>query len=238
MLRTVKYGETSLIANIFTATFGVQSYLIQGIRQPSARGRGTRAGLLQPASLLDMVVYHRPGKNLQRIREFVPAQLFHSIQEEVVKNSVAIFSAELLLRLLPEGAPVPELFDFAAAYLRQLDARPVRDAGNFPLWFVVQCASQLGFPLQGAYSNSTPWLSLQAGGFTAEAPATSHAVTTQDAALLSMLLEATTVDDMVGIRLDAAARHRLLEWWLDYLHRHTDHMTPVKSLKILQEVLH
>jgi DNA repair protein RecO (recombination protein O) len=33
VIRTVKYGETSLIATVFTSLFGVQTYLINGVRK-------------------------------------------------------------------------------------------------------------------------------------------------------------------------------------------------------------
>src|SRR5471030_912859 len=32
VLRTVKYGETSVIAAIFTEVFGIQSYIVNGVR--------------------------------------------------------------------------------------------------------------------------------------------------------------------------------------------------------------
>ncbi|HEV9036666.1 MAG TPA: recombination protein O N-terminal domain-containing protein, partial [Puia sp.] len=69
VLRTVKYGETSLIVTIFTELFGAQSYLINGVRTSSRKGPG-KANLFQPAAILDLVVYHNELKHLQRIREF------------------------------------------------------------------------------------------------------------------------------------------------------------------------
>ena len=32
VLRTVKYGDTSLVVTIFTELFGVQTYLVNGVR--------------------------------------------------------------------------------------------------------------------------------------------------------------------------------------------------------------
>ncbi len=70
VLRSIKYGETSLVSNHFTRVYGVQTYMVQGIRVASAKGRSSRAGLLQPAMILDIVAYHRPQGNLQRLKEF------------------------------------------------------------------------------------------------------------------------------------------------------------------------
>ena len=40
VLRTVKYGETSLVVTLFTELFGVQSYLVNGVRVSSKKGMG------------------------------------------------------------------------------------------------------------------------------------------------------------------------------------------------------
>ncbi len=68
VLKTVKYGETSLIATLYTELFGIQSYLVSGVRTSTRKGPG-KANLFQPAAILDLVVYHNELKHLQRIRE-------------------------------------------------------------------------------------------------------------------------------------------------------------------------
>src|SRR5690606_33343156 len=127
-----------------------------------------RAGLLQPATLLDLVVYQKPGANLQRIKEYHPAYIYTSLQEHVVKNSVALFSVELLLRLLPEHAPMPELFDSCFEYFRALDKTLA--AGNYPIYIIVHCANMLSYNISGSYSEQTPHLNLQEGGFSQNMP--------------------------------------------------------------------
>ena len=44
VLHTVKYGESSLVAYLFTDVGGRQTYMIQGVR--SSRGRGNKAALV------------------------------------------------------------------------------------------------------------------------------------------------------------------------------------------------
>src|SRR6202008_3070019 len=97
VLRTVKYGETSVIVTIFTELFGVQSYLINGVRTSAKKGTG-KASLFQPSAILDLVVYHNELKQLQRIKEFRWDWLYQHILSDVKKNSVALFMIELLTR--------------------------------------------------------------------------------------------------------------------------------------------
>ena len=69
VLRVVKYGETSLVVTIFTELFGVQSYIVSGVRTSTKKGTG-KANLFQPTAILDLVVYHNELKHLNRIKEF------------------------------------------------------------------------------------------------------------------------------------------------------------------------
>jgi DNA repair protein RecO (recombination protein O) len=69
VLRVVKYGETSLVVTIFTELFGVQSYMVNGVRTSTKKGTG-KANLFQPTAILDLIVYHNELKHLNRIREF------------------------------------------------------------------------------------------------------------------------------------------------------------------------
>jgi len=78
VLRTVKYGETSLIVTVYTEIFGLQSYLVRGVRASSARGPG-RSNLFQPASILDLVVYHNEISNQQQVREFHWANIYKNV---------------------------------------------------------------------------------------------------------------------------------------------------------------
>ena len=78
VLRTVKYGETSLVISAYTELFGMQSYLVNSVRVASKKG-GSKAVFFQPASILDLVVYHNEFKNLQRIKEYKWAHLYAHI---------------------------------------------------------------------------------------------------------------------------------------------------------------
>ncbi|MBS1590075.1 MAG: DNA repair protein RecO, partial [Bacteroidetes bacterium] len=150
VLRSVKYGESSLIITLFTQQFGVQGYLVQGIRKYGSKSG--KAGLLQPSILLDLAAFQSPQMSLQRLREFHPTHLYRSIQEDIVKNSVALFSVELLLRLLPEQAPLPELFNFCFSYFLQLDFLEAAAVANFPIFFIVKIGNYLGYSLSGKYT--------------------------------------------------------------------------------------
>src|SRR5690349_1253996 len=111
VIKVVRYGETSIIAGIYTELFGLQSYLVNGVRVTSKKGAG-RGNLFQPAAILDLVVYHNELKNLQRIKEFKWGHIYDQLFFNVFKNSVALFMIEMLQRTLKQPEPNPELFNF------------------------------------------------------------------------------------------------------------------------------
>ncbi|MCW3109682.1 MAG: recO, partial [Segetibacter sp.] len=90
ILRTVKYGETSVITTVYTELFGIQSYIVKGVRQSTKKSPG-KAIYFQPAAILDMVVYHNEFKNLNYIKEYEWAHLYQNILFDVVKNTVAMY---------------------------------------------------------------------------------------------------------------------------------------------------
>jgi DNA repair protein RecO (recombination protein O) len=236
VLRSIKYGDTSLVTTIFTQLYGLQTYIVQGVR--SSKAAKNRAGSFQPATLLELVVYRQPQKNMQRIREFQAAYIYSSLQQDVIKNSVALFSVEILLRLLPEDASMPALFDFAFDYFTRLDKMPVSNVANFPLYFVVQCSRIFGFDLKGSYSRETPHLDLSEGGFTEQAPLVPPYTNDEDASALSLLLKVNDYNAVDIIHLNAAMRLRLIDWYILFLQRHTQHMGSIKSLSVLRTILH
>lgn len=236
VLRSIKYGETSLVVSVYTEVYGVQSYLVKGVR--SSKAKGNKAGLFQPSTLLDMVVYHKPNAGLQHIKEYSASYIYRSIQEHIAKNSIALFSVELLLRLLPEEAPMPELFDMSRQYFIKLDETTNEQVGNYPIYFALQICNILGYNLTGTYSDKTPHLNMQEGGFTPYPPMQRPFMTDEDARLMGMVINMSSLDGIAQIPMNGTTRFRLLDWLIEYMHNHTQHMGEIRSLPVLRAVLH
>jgi DNA repair protein RecO (recombination protein O) len=134
VLRSVKYGETSLIVSVYTELFGLQSYIVNGIRASSKKGV-TKSNLFQPAAILDLIVYHNELKNLQRIKEFRWSYLYHHVFFDVIKNSVALFMVELLQKCLKQPEANSDLFSFAEDAFIKLDECSELVLANYPLFF-------------------------------------------------------------------------------------------------------
>src|ERR1700742_301470 len=151
VLRTVKYGETSLVVSIYTELFGIQSYLVNGVRTSSKKSQG-KANLFQPAAILQLVVYHNELKKLHRIKESGWAHLYEHIFFDVVKNAVAMYVVELLSKCLKQPETNNELFLFVEDVLIHLDKSEHSEMANYPLFFAIHLATFLGFQVTDNYS--------------------------------------------------------------------------------------
>ena len=233
MLRSVKYGESSLVSTIFTAHSGIETYMVQGVRTTS--NKNNKAAYFQPSTLLDLVVYEQPLKNMQRIKEFSPAYLYQTIQEDVVKNSIIIFSVEVLLRLLPEHASLPPLFEFAYNYFILVDQSVITKISNFPLFFVIQCGKILGYELKA-----------DPGIFIVTDDATNNfseliaalPLNNADLNILNRFLKADSYLTIQEITMNGNTRMRLIEWYISFLQLHTQHMGSIRSLAVLRTILY
>lgn len=236
MLKTVKYGETSIITTIYTELWGVQSYLVNGVRSSSKKGPG-RANLFQPASMLDLVVYHNELGNLQRIKEFRWGYLYQGLFFEVVRNSVALYMVELLHKCLKQPEPNPDLFYFVEDAFTHLDTAEMDVVANFPLFFTLHLASFFGLRIQDDYSPDRSVLDLQEGFFTREQPAHQRALEDPFSYYTSQLLKVRQPHELNQLSLNRQTRQVLLHAYESFYAHHIQDFGSLRTLPVLEAVL-
>lgn len=235
VLRTVKYGETSIVVSIFTELFGLQSYMVNGIRQMSKKG-GSKNGYFQPAAFLDLVVYHNELKNLQRIKEYKWAHLFTHLFSDVLKNSVALFMVELLTKCLKEPEPNNDLFYFTEDALLHLDGSSKTVTANFPLFFALHLAVFFGFRIADDFEEVQHYLDLQEGVFTKEQPQHPYYLQDKEAEVVAHVLKVQHPSDMEDLKLNGEMRRRILSALEIYYALHISDFGTMKTLPVLREI--
>jgi DNA repair protein RecO (recombination protein O) len=236
VLKTVKFGETSIIAGIYTDLFGFQSYLINGVRSSSKKGNG-RANLFQPAAILDLVVYHNELKSLQRIREFKWAHIYANVFFKVFKNSVALFMVELLQRTLKQPEPNPELFGFIEDAFLHLDDASDAVVANFPLYFALHLSGFYGFRFADKHSAKNAILDLQEGEFVAERPLHVYFLEDEYSEITSQLLKVMQPSELSQIKLNRDTRRILLHAYQTFYALHIQDFGIMKTIPVLEAVL-
>jgi DNA repair protein RecO (recombination protein O) len=236
VLRTIKYGDTSLIVSIFTELFGLQSYLVNGVRASTKKGTG-KSMLFQSSALLDMVVYHSELKQLQRIKEFRWSYLYRHILSDVKKNAVALYMVELLTKCLKQPEAHPELFHFVEDAFIHLDESSEAVTANFPLYFALHLPVFFGFRIHDNFSAKNCFLDLQEGTFVDERPAHSYFLEDKQAVVTSQLLKTQQPEELEEIKLNHDFRRNLLYQFEKYYAFHIQDFGTLRTLPVLREIL-
>lgn len=235
ILRTVKYGETSIITTVYTELFGIQSYIVKGVRQ-STKKSSAKAIYFQPAAILDMVVYHNEFKNLNFIKEYQWGFLYQNLLFDVIKNTVAMYIAEMLLHSLRQPEANPELYYVVEDTLKQLDTGTAALVANLPLYFCLHLAAELGFRIQGEYTTETSFLDLQEGQFAHDKPLHSYFIEKHLASATSQLLSINFYNDLENLHFSRSIRQELLLAYQNYIALHVNDFGEIKSLPVLQAI--
>jgi DNA repair protein RecO (recombination protein O) len=231
VFRTVKYGETSVIADIYTAARGLQQYYLKGVRSEKSR---IKASLMQVMSILDLEAYCREDKSLNSIREARLGFVYQSLPFDVRKGAIALFMAEVARKTIREVEPNPPLFDFLFEILVALDTAKGHFA-NIHLYFLAHLSGYLGFFPGESCHPDTPCFDLQEGVFVPFDPENPSLMDPETSASLSLLLS-TSLEKSGEVPLTRHARNTLLNKLLEYYRLHAGHFGEIQSHRILQEV--
>lgn len=235
ILRTIKYGETSIITTAYTELFGIQSYIVKGVRQ-SSKKCSAKGIYFQPAAILDMVVYHNELKNLNFIKEYQWGYLYEQVLFDVVKNTVAMYMVEMLQHSIKQPEANPELFYLIHDTLKQLDKGSPTLTANLPLYFSLHLANELGFRMNGEFSPQTPYLDMQEGQFVKHVPIHSYFIEKDLAAATSQLLSVNFYNDLEDLSLSRNIRKELVRVYQNYIALHVQDFGELKTLPVLQQI--
>lgn len=231
ILKSTPYSESSLVVHIFTEKFGVQSYLLQGVRKNKSK---IRTSMLQPLHLLQMVVYHKENGGLQRISELRNEPILNQLSTDHIKTSLSLFICELLYQTLKEQPSDEDLFEFIFHAIELLDLSE-GSVANYHLWFMLKYSKYLGFYPQEKSQNDT-FFDLKNAHFSERMP--EHPLfMSKDCTKIMHFLMASTFEEMRNIKIHSEIRKQLLMDLIRYYEWHIPNFKGLKSHHILEEVL-
>ena len=231
VFRTHKYGETSLIVELYTESKGVRKYVINGVRSPKAR---TKANLLQLMSLVDVVAYEREDRDLNRLKEVQPAVIYESIPFNIRKGAIGMFMVEVARKAIREREANEALFQFLFERFRYLD-KCTDPVANYHLVFLLDLSTFLGFEPAVEYAEALPVFDLREGAFLHQPPGHPDYIVEEQAELLFHLLD-HSYDNSHQFRITREQRRQLLDKLILYYRLHLEGMGEVHSHVVLQEV--
>lgn len=231
VFKTTDYSETSVIVQVFTEKFGLQSYLINGVKRPKAK---IRQNMLQPLHLLDMVVYHKTTANIQRVSELRQTPVFHTLPYDTVKSSVVLFLNEVLYKSVRQQGADEVLFDYIYHAVVLFDGLS-SGITNFHLCFLLRLTQFLGFYPDNTKAGA-PYFDLKNGVYCSVRP-THLLVLEEPFTSYWTRLSGCSFEQSDAIKMPGSDRKIMLGKLLEYYRLHVDNFGEIKSLRILEEVL-
>lgn len=224
VLHTTPYGETSVVARVFTRQLGVKSYMIKGVRTRAGR---VKQNMLQPLSPIDMVVYDSHKTTLNHVKEISPRR--PDLTPTPVGNALRFFMTEVLYKSLQEDQPLPELWDYAEARLDQ-------SSPHIPVTFLLGVATHLGIAPLDNHSTRTPLFDLQEGRFVA-APTETTLTQPLSQLLHQYIVQTPELPTSHFVPQPAGLRLALVDALLTYFQLHIASFRHFTSHQILHTIL-
>lgn len=232
VLRTVKYGDTSLIVDLFTESRGRMSFMASTVR-PKRATRTT--SFWQPLSLVAFSADIRP--NTQRLPKPAEVHTYYNYIDlpfSPVKSTLALFLTEFLSAALREEKENVPLYRYIESSLQWLDMVSDPSAmANFHLVFLMHLSRFIGiFP---NLESPSLYFDLLAGCYTERVPDHAHYLRHPEAQVLPRLFR-MDYSTMHLFRFTRAERQRVLQVLNEYYRLHIPNFPELKSLEVLHEL--
>ncbi len=228
LLHSTKYGDNSLILHTLSREFGRRSLFLRsvpsassvagGAGRASKRG-GARAavmGLVSPLNILEGEVAVNPASSsaMMTVRSLAASYPLSDLRGNLYKASISMFMAEVLFRVLREGANEEGLYDWCIRKILLLDAMD-GNFSNYHLLFLLELTSALGF--RPEFQDLSPFVKAE------------NVATAEN--LMRLPFEEAMLVPMTG-----AVRSDLIESFLAYIETHLEYPLNIRSASVLKDL--
>jgi DNA repair protein RecO (recombination protein O) len=234
VFRTVKYGETSVIADIFTEEKGLHTFIGGGVRSAKAR---MPFNLFQPMMVVDMVAYFRDDPNaMNRLKELRAGAVWQTIPFDIRRGAIALFMAEICRKSIQEADENRELFHFLLDNLSWLDTT-TQPVANLHLHFLLGLSGFLGFQPQVDHNHTgEQFFDLKDGQFSpVPIPYTPFMEPDTTAQMVALLI--APLEQCHEIVLSRGERKVLLHKLLQFYELHVPGFSGANTPEILEMVM-
>ncbi|MBQ6751759.1 MAG: DNA repair protein RecO [Bacteroidaceae bacterium] len=230
VLRTVKYGDTSMVVDLFTESRGRQSFMASTAR---AKRAVRSKSFWHPLSQVEFSAEMRPVGGLPRPADVRTYYNYIDLPFSPVKSTLALFLAEFLSAALREEKENLPLYRYIESSLQWLDMVESPAAmANFHLAFLMHLSRFIG--IYPNLESPDRYFDLMAGTYCDRPPLHAHYLQRQEAQALPTLFR-MDYPTLHLFRFSRRERMRILHVLNEYYRLHVPNFPELKSLEVLQE---
>lgn len=231
IFRNIKYGETSIICDIFTEAKGLRSFIVSGVRSGKSKNK---ANIYRPLNLVDIHAYDGEGAKLTRIKEIQYSYIYQQLNYHVLRSSVGLFMLEIARNAIRSSESDLELFHFLNSSFIALDksehVHPLE-----PLLFMLRLSAFLGIEPMQNYKGDHQVFDLLNGQFDESGLASPYTTSKELTPVLHQLMLWTLGQEYPS--LSKPVRQQLLEDLITYYKLHLAGFKDILSKDVLAGVL-
>jgi DNA repair protein RecO (recombination protein O) len=231
VIKTMKYGETSIITHVLTRQHGLQTLIMGGVNAGH-----NKSGMFQIMNQLELVLYYNEHKPMHRIKEVRYSRIYQALPFEMSRTAVGVFMLELLRKCIQGNDFDCDLYDWIKACLDHSDdaSLPVT---WMPLHFILGLTRHLGFQPLDNHDEGRPFFDLREGRFIEAQPYHKDYLESEPSCLLHQIIASGDLVHISTFSCPRQVRKELMYGLLDYYRFHLDHFNGLDSPLILEEIL-
>ena len=229
VLRSIKYGEQSLIVDLFTQYCGRLSFVVSIPKSSRAK---MKKQFFQPSTILEIEFDYRSRLSLQKIKSASIAMPLVSVMSNPFKLSIALFLCEFLAYATKDEQQDTPLYNYIESGMMWLEKTKVGFA-NFHVVFLARLTLFLGFcPNLESFG---PYFDLRGGCFVDSRPLHPDFLEGGESDFVASLMRMDYAT-MHVLKLNRSQRWRCLEAILKFYQLHLPDFPEPKSMGVLREL--
>lgn len=228
-LKSVRYSDSASIVHTYSERFGSLSFKVTRTR---SRKRSSASAFFMPLSLLSVTLDHQPKREIHVAKEVQLRNVLTLPSRDPSANAVALFSTELLNRVLRVGTPDDQLYQFVREQIVGFDDQTPGEIASFHLRLIVGLLFRMGIQPHTETFKHGFVLDLSEGVFRAPWSRQEADFVERSEHLYTLI----TSPSAEGLPLSREQRNALLDLLLRYLAYHFPDVGTLRSPDVLSQL--
>ena len=239
VLKTIPYGDTSIISRMFTEDQGKVTILAKGAWRP----KNNAGALLEPMNHIHLQYYHKSSREIQILKDGVFSQQFSNLRKELNKIIVGLAIVEMMDKSTMDNNPFPILYRLGWRVIKKLNDEKQNIWLVF-IFFLYQLSLRLGFLPNlkkcskcNAYLTSS-WFDDYTGELVCMDCSIQSKINLEENILSALQkLESLHLDEIHTLSINIQGIANSIQFLDTFISFHLEGLKKVRSMEMVQQIL-
>lgn len=230
IVRSFKYGESSLILDILTSQHGLKSFIIQSVRKAKSK---TSPSSIQLAASVDIDFYLKENADLYQLKEIKVNTIWNSLYSDIRKITMCMFLTELTRKVLSKYENHDEEYIILFNILKDLENND--DNWSLHIWYLLQLQQIQGISILRHPIESGNYFDIVLQQMGNNIPQ-HHLYFNRDELNMLSEIESLELRQVSSLHITRTEKNTILNKLLEYLKTQIPSIQVINSLDVLKSV--